>query len=157
MPVPVYEERRLQLRADPAALFRYLDDPRHLGEHMQRRRGALAGGSLRLQTDARRGLGSGWRLDGQVLGLRLQAELRVTGYQPPWRKSWQTQGRPRLLVIGAYRMGFELCEQAGSQLALRLWLEGEPTGWGRWLARVYARWCLREMAAAARRAAARAP
>ena len=57
MPAPVYEERRLQLRADPAALFRYLDDPRHLGEHMQRRRGALAGGSLRLQTDARRGLG----------------------------------------------------------------------------------------------------
>jgi len=28
--------------------------------------------------------------------------------RPPRRKVWKTRGRPNLLVVGAYRMGFEI-------------------------------------------------
>lgn len=148
----LHEELRLELRGAPAPLFEYLDDPCHLSDHMQRRGPALAGGAMKLVADPHRGLGSGWRLKGRVVGLTLQADVQVTEYQPPWRKTWQTVAEPRLLVMGAYRMGFELQSQAAPTVSLRLWLDFEPTRRGRWVARAYARCCLREMAAAARRA-----
>jgi hypothetical protein len=47
-------------------------------------------------------------LRGRVLGLSLCLDEVVTDRNPPRRKVWRTVGEPRLLVIGAYEMGFEL-------------------------------------------------
>jgi hypothetical protein len=67
-------------------------------------------------------------------------------------KVWRTIGSPRLLIIGHYRMGFEItAAPAGSRLRVFLGYD-LPSGvitrlLGRLLAPMYARWCVRNMVA----------
>ena len=67
------------------------------------------------------------------------------------RKIWETRGEPRLLVIGAYRMGFTIAAQrARSRLVVFIDYQLPPRGFARGLAllfgRTYAAWCTRRMA-----------
>ena len=102
--------------------------------------------------DERRGqsVGSHIRVSGRVFGLELSVDEVVTERQPPTRKVWETVGSPRLLVIGPYRMGFEVAPH-GSGSQLRVFIDyALPTPWpDRWLGRVfggyYARWCTQRM------------
>ena len=73
------------------------------------------------------------------------------------RTSPDPVGEPSLLVVGVYRMGFEL-EAAGGGAALTLHIDYElpSRGVARWLGlvlgRTYARWCVRTMVRDAQRA-----
>lgn len=104
------------------------------------------------ELDAGRGqqVGSRIRLAGRVFGMALAVDEVVTERMPPQRKVWETVGTPKLLVIGHYRMGFELSPQGTGSL-LRVFIEyalpqTAPARWlGRWLARGYARWCTQQM------------
>jgi hypothetical protein len=74
----------------------------------------------------------------------------VTEHAAPYRKTWETIGRPHLLVIGHYQMGFELSpERAGSSLRVFITYALPEQGWERWLgilfANYYARWCTNRM------------
>jgi hypothetical protein len=53
-------------------------------------------------------VGSKIRLVGRVFGIELSVDEAVTERNPPYRKVWETTGSPKLLVIGPYRMGFDL-------------------------------------------------
>ncbi len=107
---------------------------------------------MQTELDEGRGqrVGSRIRLSGQVLGVRLSVEETVTERYPPHRKVWETTGTPRLLVIGHYRMGFELSPQGNASM-LRVfieyaWPEALPARWlGRLFGRYYARWCTQQM------------
>ena len=108
---------------------------------------------MKIELDASEGrtVGSRIRLSGRVLGVPLSVEEVVTERQPPLRKVWQTTGVPRLLVIGEYRMGFEITP-GGAASVLRVFIDyslpGTPLA--RWLggllAAAYARWCTDSMA-----------
>jgi hypothetical protein len=83
----------------------------------------------------------------------------VTEHDPPRRKVWKTVGAPRLLIIGAYEMGFEIGPSPpGSRL--RVWISyarpqaliGRILGW--LFAGFYARWCVGRMVKDAARALA---
>lgn len=80
----------------------------------------------------------------------LSVEEVVSEYNPPVLKTWETRGEPRLLLIGPYRMGFDLAPREG-KTQLRVWIDYNlPSGWpGRWLGRllgaVYADWCVTRM------------
>jgi len=82
--------------------------------------------------------------------MELAAEERVTEHTPPHRKVWETTGSPKLLVIGHYRMGFEVTPE-GQASRLRVFInyalpERVPARWlGRLFGRYYARWCTRQM------------
>ena len=95
-------------------------------------------------------VGSRIRLSGQVFGLALAVEEVVTERIPPKRKVWETTGSPRLLVIGHYRMGFEIAPKENGSL-LRVYIdyalpEDLPARWlGVLLGRYYARWCTDQM------------
>ena len=95
-------------------------------------------------------VGSRIRLSGRVFGIPLSVEELVTERNPPHRKVWETTGRPRLLVIGPYRMGFEITSQESGSL-LRVLIdyalpEGAVEHWlGYVLGRYYARWCTQRM------------
>lgn len=95
-------------------------------------------------------VGSRIRLAGKVFGIELSVAEVVTERNPPHRKVWETTGSPRLLVIGHYRMGFELSPR-GENSMLRVFIEYElPAGpAARWLGRLfgdsYASWCTRRM------------
>jgi hypothetical protein len=66
------------------------------------------------------------------------------------RKSWETVGAPRLVVIGEYRMGFTLTPVDGDT-NLSVWIDyalpasgiSRMLGW--LFSRGYARWCTTRM------------
>jgi hypothetical protein len=145
-------DSRAVLAASPGEVFAYVDDPAHLAGHMARRSWAMAGGRMELGLDAGAGrqVGSHIRLAGRVLGLELSVDEKVVERAPPHRKAWETVGSPKLLVIGAYRMGFEVAAQANASL-LRVFIDyalpdALPGRWlGRAFGRAYARWCTERM------------
>lgn len=139
--------------ASPEAVFAHLDDPVRLGEHMSRSSMMMGGGRMAYELDPTGGkaVGSHIKMRGRAFGLDLFVEEAVTARDPPRRKEWRTLGEPRLLVIGAYRMGFEITPQEGGS-RLRVWIDHQPPkrGPGRLapvLGGLYARWCVRRIAA----------
>ena len=103
-----------------------------------------------LDADRGRKVGSRLRLAGRVFGVQLSVEETVTERDPPRRKVWETTGSPRLLVIGHYRMGFDLSPR-GSDTSLRVFIDyalpaKAPARWlGRLFGGFYARWCTQRM------------
>lgn len=151
----LHTETRLVVAAPPADVFALLDDQEALGAHMTKRSAMMAGGQMHYQFDDARGraLGSAIRMSGEMLGLALQVEEVVTERDPPKRKVLETRGPQRMLVIDAYRLGFEI-ESAGAHSALRVFIDYNlPRGLHSFLAhlpaRFYARWCVSRMADAA--------
>lgn len=160
---PLQHRSEVTVAADAQRLFAHLDDQRRLASHMEKPSLMTAGASMHFETDVQRGqaVGSVIRMSGRVLGLHLAVEEIVTEYGPPLRKTWETIGTPRLLVIDAYRMGFAISAQAsGSRLLVfidyRLPAHGLARVLGRLLGRSYAAWCTRKMAGDAAAAFARA-
>ena len=142
------------VRADLREVFDEIDRAERMSAHMGRRSGMMAGGTMSMATDAGGGkaVGSRTRLSGKVLGMNLWADAEVVERTPPWRKSWQTIGEPRLLVIGPYRMSVRL-DESGPATHARVVIDYSPPGkrpW-RWLGTLlgprYAKWCVTQMAA----------
>lgn len=107
---PLHGEACADVAATASQLFAQLDDHRKLSGHMESSSPMMAGSSMRIETDAQGGsaVGSHLRLAGRVLGMTLSVNEGVTEYDPPRRKACQTLGEPRLLVVGGYRMGFDV-------------------------------------------------
>jgi hypothetical protein len=151
-PFQFHREAAGDVAAGIGEVFDYLDDPRHLAEHMESSSPMMAGSSMRIDVDGQGGrrVGSQIRMTGRVLGLSLAVEEAITEYAPPRRKVWQTFGEPRLLVIAGYRMGVDL--RPGLQAThLCVWIDYDlpRTGVQRWLGlllgAMYARWCTEQM------------
>jgi hypothetical protein len=150
--LPLHAENSVQVDASAAALFAYLDDHRNLSAHMSKSSWMMVGSSMSLDLDEADGRATGSRISlrGRVLGLPLSVDEVVTVRAPPARKTWQTVGRPKLVVIGPYRMGFEITPD-GDKAALRVFIDyalPEPPAstWpGRMFGGAYARWCTSRM------------
>ncbi|WP_244520130.1 SRPBCC family protein [Sinorhizobium glycinis] len=105
-------------------LFDHLDDQASLGSHMQKPSMMMLGGSMSYEFDEAKGraVGSLIKMRGSILGLVLSVEEVIVERQPPRRKVWETRGRPNLLVIGGYRMGFEI-SASGAASRLRVFID----------------------------------
>jgi hypothetical protein len=133
-------------------VFVHLDDHERLSEHMTQPSWKMGGGHMAISVDAGRfrSVGSRLRLSGRVFGIMLNVEEVIVDHHPPYKKTWETIGEPRLLVIGRYRMTFELTPR-GTSTVIRVSIDYErPTrGFPRLLgvlfAGYYARWCTRRM------------
>ena len=138
--------------ASPSEVFAYADDHEHLSLHMGEYSWMMAMGRMTTELDAARGqaVGSEIRLSGRVLGMQLHVFETVTERVPPRRKVWETSESPRLLVVGHYRMGFEVAP-CGNASQLRVFIdftlpESLPARWvGYLFGRFYARWCTGQM------------
>jgi len=142
----------VDVAADPVALFEHLDDHERLASHMMQSSVMMAGSSMNFAFDPTRGrmFGSRIGMSGKILGLLLEVSEIVTERDPPRRKVWQTKGTPRLLVIGAYRMGYDIAP-GGVGSRLTVFIEYDLPAWpwrllGLFAGRIYARWCVRAMA-----------
>ena len=160
-----HHESSALVAAPDERVFAHLDDHSRLSGHMSGSSWMMGGGSMSIEVDEGGGrkVGSRIRLAGTACGVALSVEEVVTVHRPPHAKTWETIGTPRLLVIGAYRMGFELTPR-GEHSLLRVFIDYElPAGLaGRWLGRLcggfYARWCTQQMVEdVVRRFAADAP
>lgn len=151
---PWHRRSEVVVAANPPTLFAHLDDHRRMAGHMEKASLMMAGATMRVTLDALggRAVGSLIRLDGRGLGLSLQVEEVVTEREPPVRKTWETRGRPQLLVICDYRMGFTITpldsDHAHLEVSIDYALPPHPPA--RWLGRLfgcaYAVWCTRRMA-----------
>ena len=120
---------------------------------MQKSSWMIAGGRMNYEMDGEQGRAAGSiiRMRGSVFGIALGVEEVVTEYAPPRRKAWRTTGEPELLVIGPYRMGFEV-EARGSGSWLTVFIDyaqpaaGIARGLGHIFGGMYARWCVRRIA-----------
>lgn len=154
-----HREATVDIAASPQAVFTLLDEHQRLAAHMEKPSLMMAGATMKTETDSQRGqaIGSLIRMKGRILGIPLWVEETVSEYKPPFRKAWETLGEPRLLVIGNYRMGFELASRE-NKTRLRVWIDYNPPSGipGRWLGsilgKVYADWCVTRMASDAARA-----
>jgi hypothetical protein len=150
--LPLHVESRVSVSASADAVFAHLDDHTRLAKHMTKPSWMMAGSRMSVELDAALGKakGSRIRLSGKVLGIPLSVDEIVTEHSAPVRKVWETEGVPRLLVVGPYRMGFDI-EPRGVVSVLNVFIDyAMPNNWvGRWLpflGNVYARWCTRQMA-----------
>ena len=147
-------ERTASLGAPAQAVFDRLDNFELLGAHMTRSSWMMAGSSMRYEFDEARGrkLNAHVRLCGSILGMALEIEEQVIEYTRPLRKTWETIGSPRMLVLAAYRMGFALMP-GDDACRLQVFIDYAlpETRAGRWLGRIagapYARWCVSSMVA----------
>jgi uncharacterized membrane protein YphA (DoxX/SURF4 family) len=145
------------LRASAAEVFEFADDFARLSSHMGSSSMMMMGSGMQTSFDESRGqaIGSHIKMTGRMLGLDLFLEEIVRVREPPRRKEWETVGTPRLLVIGGYRLGFEIAS-IGERAELRVFigydLPSSPARrlLGRFFGPVYARWCVREMVNGAR-------
>lgn len=146
-------KRRVEIPARAEELFLDLDDHERLSSHMMTSSWMMGGGRMHFSFDeaAGRKVGSVIRMTGRVLGLELCVAEVVTRRDPPWSKAWETISKPRLLVIGRYRMGFEI-EPVAGQSVLTMFIDydlperGLPRVLGALFAPLYARWCTDRMA-----------
>lgn len=149
----LHQRSEVEVAANPQDLFALLDDHARLARHMEKPSLMTLGAVFHIEADALQGraLGSVIRMYGAVLGAGLSVEEVVTEYRPPLSKAWETRGVTRLLVVGDYRMGFNIVPgNRGSQLKVFIdynlperglaWLLGWMFG------KLYARWCTRRMA-----------
>lgn len=156
--LPHHYESDAVVKAGADRVFDYVDDYLHLSSHMSKSSWMMGGGRMDIELDQGGGKkrGSRIRLSGRAFGVRLSVAEIVTTRDPPYRKIWETTDPPRLLVIGHYRMGFEITPQQQHSL-LRVFIdyalpETPVAHWfGRLFAPYYARWCTRRMAADAAR------
>ena len=147
-----HEEYTGTLDVPAERAFEHLDDQRLLSAHMRQRSWKMGWGRMDVRLDDRNGqaVGSHIVLDGRVLGIRLYLDEVVTDRIAPYRKAWETVGEPRLLVIGPYRMRFEL-RPDGSRSPLTVTIDYDLPrpilshflGW--LFGRFYAKWCTMKM------------
>jgi hypothetical protein len=155
--LPQHFEQSVDLHVSPEEVFKHLDDFTQFGEHMMRSSWMMAGSSMRYEFDGTLGRAPGARvrLLGSFLGAHLEIEEYVVERTPPLRKSWETVGRPRMIVLEAYRMGFAVMPTE-SGCRLQVFIDySRPRrglGWGLgWIAAgPYARWCVRSTIAGVR-------
>ena len=151
--LPFHFESNIDVNAAAGDIFTLLDDHSRLSAHMTKPSWMMAGSVMTLEFDASKGraVGAFIRLTGRVLGIPLSVEEVVTERNPPQRKVWNTIGRPQLVVIGAYRMGYEITPKSSSS-HLRVFIayalpDGLVSYWlGRFFGNSYTRWCTQRMA-----------
>ncbi|MBB3545140.1 MULTISPECIES: SRPBCC family protein [unclassified Rhizobium] len=142
----------IDLLAPPQQVFAFLDDPTVVGAHMQKPSLMMLGASMEYEVDHGNGqvVGSIVKMRGRVLGMDVFVEEIVTERQPPWRKSWQTLGRPKLLVIDNYHMDFVIKPiREGSRVIVKIQYSYSRSPIGSWLgsfpAKAYAGLCVSKM------------
>jgi hypothetical protein len=148
---PFHFQSRAALSVPVDTAFAYLDDFRKLSAHMEGSSGMMLGSKMEIETDNAlgRAVGSHVWMRGVVLGMTLALEEVVTERAPPHRKVWETVGA-RLIVIGEYRLGFEL-ERAGAASVVRVFIDYDLPAtqparfFGTLFAKTYARWCTERM------------
>ncbi len=150
--LPFHFESNIDLNAAVSDIFSLLDDHSRLSAHMTKPSWMMAGSVMTLEFDASggRSVGAIIRLTGSVLGIPLSVEEVVIERNPPLRKVWNTIGRPKLMLIGAYRMGYEITPTSPPS-HLRVFIDyalpdGPVSYWlGRLFGNFYARWCTQRM------------
>lgn len=150
-PFSRHDECTVFVAGFPEEVFAFADDHSKFSAHMSGSSWMMLGSKMATATDAELGqkVGSHITMTGNVLGIPLSLDEVVVERIPPWEKAWETVGAPRLLVIGAYRMGFRVLRHERGAV-LNVFIDYDLPAQLRWLGKLighrYARWCVKQMA-----------
>lgn len=143
----------ISIPASQHAVFSFIDNHENFSSHMNQRSWMMGGGRMVTELDDGRGqvVGSHIRMSGRVFGINLALDEIITSRTPDSEKSWETVGSPRLLVIGWYRMGFQVRpEPDGCGVTVFIDYTLPESWFGRMLGLLfadwYADWCVTQMA-----------
>lgn len=144
-----YEDNRL-IPAGAEEVFAFIDDHASFSSHMNESSWMTGGGKMTTSIDAGRGqkIGSHIRMSGKAFGITVSLDEVVTVHQSPKIKEWETVGKPKLLVIGPYRMGVRIVPQENdSQLTVSIDydLPSKNVWLGKLFGGIYAKWCVEQM------------
>lgn len=144
-----YEESSI-IPATAEKIFAYIDDHTRFSSHMNKSSLMMGGGKMETKVDGGKGqqVGSHILLSGTAFGIKIFLDEVVTSRKPPFIKTWETVGTPKLLIIGSYGMGIEIKPQ-NTKSVLRVFIDYNLPATNTWLGRifseVYAKWCVRKM------------
>ena len=151
-PFPWHTESSVVVRVAPEVVFAFLDAHENIAAHMDRPNWAMLGGTMTSSIDKLAGkeTGSAIRIAGKVLGISILLVEKIVERVPPRRKRWETIGTPRLIVMGGYRMGFDIERvYGGCRVTVAIDYEVPEGLWGSLLGRLfapaYARWCVQRI------------
>jgi hypothetical protein len=136
--------------ADAKTVFAFADDHNNFSSHMNQSSWMMAGSHMETLLDDGHGqqIGSHIRMTGKVLGIPIFLDEVVVTHQPPYMKTWEAVDSLRLLVVGNYRMGFEIVEKGDNSL-LRVFIDYDLPVTNAWLGillgGIYAKWCVKQM------------
>ena len=144
-----YEESSV-IPAIAEKVFAYIDDHNKFSSHMNKSSLMMGGGKMETTVDEGMGqkIGSHILLSGSAFGIKIFLDEVVTSHEPSFRKTWETVGTPKLLIVGSYGMGIDIKPQ-NTQSLLRVFIDYDLPTKNTWLGRifsgVYAKWCVRKM------------
>ena len=145
-------EDSADIAATDSTVFAFVDNHAQFSSHMGESSWMMGGSQMSTRIDEGKGqaVGSHIVMSGRVLGLHLELDEVVTVHRPPTEKVWETVGKPRLLVIGQYRMRVTVQPTTnGSHLTVAIDYglpDGVFTYWlGRLFGAMYAKWCVKQM------------
>ena len=153
------EQYRTEILAPPERVFEYMDDIRNVGWHMSGESAMpMMGSRLELEVVVdRNGIGATYRWKGSFVGMAIDITETVTKWAQSREKTWQTVGKPKMIVMAGYVMHLLLTPtQKGTSVLFETEysLPKTPWGWviGTLLARWYATWCLKRACEDAKKA-----
>lgn len=144
-----YEES-ISISEVPDKIFSYIDDHNRFSSHMTKSSWMTGGGRMDVSIDKGHGqkVGSLIRMSGTVFGIKLFLNEIVTHHKPPFVKTWETVGTPKLLVIGQYKMKVEIKPQKEKSLLI-VSIDYDLPEKNAWLGKIfggmYAKWCVNQM------------
>ncbi len=101
--------------------------------------------NLAFLTESHRGLGSRYRWTGKMLGMYMDFVEEVTKWNPEVEKTWETIGKPRLILYSWYKVQFEIMAIPGgfSRVELSMSYERPAKLFYKVLSYFFADWCCR--------------
>lgn len=145
-------ENQAVIPASGNEVFQYANNHANFSSHMSKSSWMMGGGGMDTHADERKfqEVGSHLQMKGTVFGVKLFLDEVVTKHNPPFNKEWQTVGNLNLLVIGHYKLGFEITSSDGRS-KLKVYIDYElpkspKTYWlGILFGEMYAKWCVKKM------------
>ena len=144
--------KNIFIRSTPEKVFAQMDDFSKTGMHMTESSMMMMGSKLKLEqlsTNAT-GVGASYHWYGKMMGMTMDFKERVTKWQSPLLKEWETFGDAKMIIMSWYRMWFEITPAENVTIVKLSISYLPPKEWyykilSFLFARWYCNWCLNNM------------
>ena len=144
--------KNIFIHATPEKVFAQMDDFSKTGMHMSESSMMMMGSKLNLEqlSPNATGVGASYRWYGKMMGMIMDFSEKVTTWQPPKLKEWETTGEAKIIIMSWYRMWYEITPAENGTIAKLSISYLSPRQWYFKLlsflfANWYCNWCLNNM------------
>ena len=112
-------DKSIFIHSTPEKVFVQMDDFSKTGMHMSESSMMMVGSKLKLEQLSINltGVGVKYRWHGRMMGMTMDFSEKVTKWQTPRIKEWETVGEAKIIIMSWYRMRFEIGPAENGTLA----------------------------------------